>query len=662
MSKKALETLLLSTGGVLLVFVILVAGNFLLSAVPARIDLTQGDVYTLSDGTRQVLGKLESPVKIRFYYSQGNSAVPVQLKTFAKRVEDLLAEYKSASKGKLVIEKLNPEPDSDAEDSATLDGVDGQLTNTQEKFYLGLSVSFLDQKVAIPILAPERERLLEYDITRAISQVTQTKKPVVGVMSALPVFGRSLDPTGGKQPADPWVVLSELKRNFDVREVAQSAARIPDDIKVLLVIHPRDLTEEGEYAIDQFVLRGGKLIAFLDPYCYFDQQRDVQNPFGGTQASSSSFPRLLKAWGYDMPLGKVVADLTFASGQGARLLPTLLNLQGDALNQDDVVTSQVGTMLIPFGSWLDPIGAAKDSAKDGKDAKDAPKETAKDVKPVTGLTPTILARTSPNSMLVDLIIATLTGEPSTRGFEPSGKEHALALRLSGKFKTAFPEGKPQPYTPPPPPPKKGEKAAPAPVAKPAADVPHLTEAKEDTQVVIVSDADMLADGAAVEVQEVFGQKVIVPRNGNLNFLQSLVEQFAGDSALGSLRSRAAFSKPLTVTQNLAQRAQEQYLGKIKELEDNLQQTQDKLQALQKARGAGAGTVLTPEQQTEVEAFRKKSLETKGELKELRKTLRTETDRLEFITKLINIGLMPVLVALAGLLLYLSRRRRAAARA
>lgn len=662
MSKKALEHLLLSTGGVLLVFVILVAGNFLLSAVPARIDLTQGDVYTLSDGTRQVLGKLESPVKIRFYYSQGNSAVPVQLKTFAKRVEDLLAEYKSASKGKLVIEKLNPEPDSDAEDSATLDGVDGQLTNTQEKFYLGLSVSFLDQKVAIPILAPERERLLEYDITRAISQVTQTKKPVVGVMSALPVFGRSLDPTGGKQPADPWVVLSELKRNFDVREVAQSAARIPDDIKVLLVIHPRDLTEEGEYAIDQFVLRGGKLIAFLDPYCYFDQQRDVQNPFGGTQATSSSFPRLLKAWGYDMPLGKVVADLTFASGQGARLLPTLLNLQGDALNQDDVVTSQVGTMLIPFGSWLDPIGAAKDPAKDGKDAKDAPKDAAKDVKSVMGLTPTVLAKTSPNSMLVDLIIATLTGEPSTRGFEPSGKEHALALRLSGKFKTAFPEGKPQPYTPPPPPPKKGEKAAPAPVAKPAADVPHLTEAKEDTQVVIVSDADMLADGAAVEVQEVFGQKVIVPRNGNLNFLQSLVEQFAGDSALGSLRSRAAFSKPLTVTQNLAQRAQEQYLGKIKELEDNLQQTQDKLQALQKARGAGAGTVLTPEQQAEVEAFRKKSLETKGELKELRKTLRTETDRLEFITKLINIGLMPLLVALAGLLLYLSRRRRATARA
>jgi ABC-type uncharacterized transport system involved in gliding motility auxiliary subunit len=353
-----------------------------------------------------------------------------------------------------------------------------------------------------------------------------------------------------------------------------------------------------------------------------------------------------------MPLGKVVADLTFASGQGARLLPTLLNLQGDALNQDDVVTSQVGTMLIPFGSWFAPVEAAKDGAKDA----------GKDAKAVKGLTPTVLAKTSPNSMLVDLIIATLTGEPATRGFEPSGKENALALRLSGRFKTAFPEGKPQPYTPPPPPPKKGEKPAPAPVAKPAADVPHLTEGKEDSQVVIVSDADMLADGAAVEVQEVFGQKVIVPRNGNLNFLQSLVELFSGDSALGSLRSRAAFSKPLTVTQNLAQRAQEQYLGKIKELEDNLQQTQDKLQALQKARGAGAGTVLTPEQQAEVEAFRKKSLETKGELKELRKTLRIETDRLEFITKLVNIGLMPLLVALAGLLLFLARRRRAAARA
>ncbi len=225
--------------------------------------------------------------------------MPVGLKTFATRVEDLLSEYRSAANGKLVIEKLNPEPDSDAEDSASLDSVDGQMTNTGEKFYLGLSVSFLDQKAAIPVLTPERERLLEYDITRAISQVTAAKKPVVGVMSALPVMGRPLNPVLKQQPLQPWVLVSELKRVFDVKKIALDAQKIDDDIKVLLVIHPRDITEATEYALDQFVLRGGRLIAFVDPYAYFDQQPDMQNPFGGNSAGQSTFYNLFKAWGVD---------------------------------------------------------------------------------------------------------------------------------------------------------------------------------------------------------------------------------------------------------------------------------------------------------------------------------------------------------------------------
>src|SRR5688500_16975731 len=272
MQKRALETLLYSAGGVIALAVILVAANFLIGAFNARVDLTQGNVYTLSPGTRAILSKLEAPVKIRFYYSQGGNTVPVGLKTFAKRVEDLLGEYRAVSDGKVVIEKFNPEPDSDAEDSASLDGIDGQMTNSGAKFYLGLSVSFLDQKAAIPVLAPDRERLLEYDITRAISQVSTIKKPVIGVMSALPVLGRSLNPVLKQQPTEPWVLASELKRVFDVREVKMEAEKIDDDIKVLLVIHPRDLSETTEYAIDQFVLRGGKLIAFVDPYAYFDQQ------------------------------------------------------------------------------------------------------------------------------------------------------------------------------------------------------------------------------------------------------------------------------------------------------------------------------------------------------------------------------------------------------
>ena len=217
--------------------------------------------------------------------------VPVGLKTFAKRVEDLLSEFERAGNGKVIIEKLNPEPDSDAEDSAVLDGIEGQLTNTQEKFYLGLAVSFLDQKAALPVLAPDREQLLEYDITRAITRVASLTKPVVGIMSGLPVMGRPLNPMTKQQPTEPWVLSNELQNMFTVKKVDLKAEKIPDDIKVLLVIHPRDISETTEYALDQFILRGGKMIAFLDSYAYFDQQPDLQNPFGGNNAGQSTFYR-----------------------------------------------------------------------------------------------------------------------------------------------------------------------------------------------------------------------------------------------------------------------------------------------------------------------------------------------------------------------------------
>ena len=629
MNKKHLETMLYSAGGVAALIVILIAGNFIISTLNLRADLTEGSVYTLSPGTRAILSKLEAPVKIRFYYSQG-SVVPVGLKTFAKRVEDLLGEFKRAGGGRVIVEKFNPEPDSDAEDSAILDGVEGQLTNTQEKFYLGLAVNFLDQRAALPVLAPDREQLLEYDITRAISRVASASKPVVGVMSSLPVMGQALNPLKKQQPSEPWVLISELQNIFTVKKVELDADRIPDDIKVLLVIHPRDISESTEYALDQFILRGGKMIAFVDSYAYFDQRPDFNNPFGGSTAGQSTFNYLLKHWGFDIVMNKVVADLTYASGAGARLLPGLLALPKAALNSDDVVTSQVGNLLIPFGSVFT-----------GKQAE--------------GLSQTVLVQSSPNAMLVDLIIATLSGEPSTRGFEPSGKPYTLAMRLTGKFKTAFPEGKPKPYEPPSKDPKKAgtkadEKAE-----------PQLKESAQENSVVVVSDVDLLHDGAAVEVQEIFGQRLVVPKNGNLNFAQSLVEQVSGDYDLTKLRSRAAFSRPLTVVQQMESRAQQSFLGKIKELEDSLQQTQEKLTKMQKQRAGAQASILSPEQQAEIESFKQKTIETRRELKELRRNLREESDTLQFGTKLVNIGLVPLLVALLGLALALVRRNKRTAK-
>ncbi len=618
---KGTERWLYSIGGVIAVFVAVVAVNFILGLAPGRIDLTQGKLYTLSDGTRKVLGKLEAPVKIRFYFNQGDANVPVALRVFAGRVEDLLNEMRAASNGRLAIEKLNPAPDSDAEDSANLDGVEAQELPSGEKFYLGLAVSFADQRLALPVLSPERERLLEYDLARAVARVTATAKPIVGVMSPLPVFGMPMNPMMGMGGgAEPQIFVNELRRDFDVKRVSMDVDRIDDEIKTLVVIHPRGIGEQAQFALDQFVLRGGKLIVFLDPYAYFDQMPGM----GGQGGSSSNLDRLVKAWGYEFDPGKIVLDLKYMAGSGPRAVPTVIQLDGDALSKDDVTTSYLGTALLAFSG-----------AFSGK--------------PAEGLKESVLMHTSPTVKLVDSANAMARGEEAVRGFQPDGKEHPIAIRLTGKFKTAFPEGRPAP--------KADKDAKPA----PAEAGPALKESKTEGTVVLVGDSDLLNDGAAVQIRDIFGQKVAIPINGNLAFIQALVEQMGGDSDLINVRSRATASRPFTVVKQMEAEAAQAYLGKIKSLEESLQETRKKLESLQKTKApAGGGAILSAEQQAEVENFRKRAADTRRELKNVRRELRSETESLEFWTKVVNTAAMPLLVALAGIAIAIVKRRRRAA--
>jgi gliding motility-associatede transport system auxiliary component len=621
MDKKT-EKLLYSTGGLVAAFVIVLLVNFVLGAARGRIDLTQGKLYTLSEGTRSVLGKLDAPVKIRLYFSQG-AEVPLPIKAYGRRVEDMLAEFRQAGRGKVLVEKLDPEPDSEAEDSATLDGVEAQVVQTGEKFYLGASVSYADQRIALPALAPDREPLLEYDLTRAIARATTTVKPVVGVMSALPVFGMPPSPMTGGQPMEPQVFIGELRRDYTVKRVSLDPERIDDDIKVLLVIHPRGISDKAQYAIDQFVLRGGKLIAFLDPNAYFDQMGQMGGMGGGTP---SSLDRLLKAWGLGFDTGKVVLDMRYLTGAGARTLPTLLSLNDSAFAPNDIATARLGSLLMPFAG-----------AFTGK--------------PVEGLSETVLMKTSSYSQLVDSFSATAQGEAAVRGFKPSNTEYPLALRLTGKFKTAFPDGRPKTDD-------RGKAASAKTAETKTAEPAQLKESSADNAVVLVGDSDFINDGAAVQIQEIFGQRIVIPRNGNIAFAQALVDQFAGDPALIKLRSRASAARPFIRIRDMEARAQQAYLGKIKDLETNLGQTQEKLNALQKGRGPSAGAMLSAEQQSELENFRRKAAETRLALKEVRRELRSESEALQFWTKVVNIALMPVLVAIAGIAFAILRRRRA----
>ena len=634
MKNKGFSNLMYSAAGVVVLFIILLAVNFIVRSVPGRADLTHGNSYTLSDGTKRILEKIPAPVKVRFYASKSETAMPVQMKTYAKRVEDLLSEYKARSGGKLIVEKYDPAPDSDAEDSANLDGIEAQPVNTGEKFYLGLSISHLDQRVAIPHMSPERETLLEYDLTRAISQVSKKTKPVLGIMTALPMFGSPGMPMMNQGPQPSWAVITELKRDYDVREIPLASSKIDDDVKVLMVAHPRDITDSGQYAIDQFVMCGGKLIAFLDAYAYFDQIRNPANPQQQMGGGASNLEKLLTTWGVTLDPSKVVADMRFMRANGQRGLPALLNLNAEAFNMQDVVSSQVGSMLLPFAGTFSG-------------------------KPAAGITETVLIKSSKSAELRDSIMATHGVDANAMTLKAAGVEYPIAVRLNGKFKTAFPGGKPKevPKVDPNNPDAKPE--MPKPEENPA---PQIKETTQENSIVLISDADMLSDQASIQdIGESMGQRVYVPRNGNINFAQSLVEQFAGDENLISLRSRAAQFRPLTVVQQMEAKAAESYAGKIRGLEETLANAQRRIADLQKNKAEGQQFVLSPEQKLELENFRKKQAETRKDLKELRKSLRGESDALEFWTKLINVGAMPLLVALAGIALALLKRKWAGAR-
>jgi ABC-type uncharacterized transport system involved in gliding motility auxiliary subunit len=593
----------------------------------------------LSAGTRAILRDLPSQVRVRFYCTQVEDATAesVFFLTYARQVEDLLDAIRRASGGKITLEKLDPQPDSDAEDSARLDGIEGQpLPPYGENFYLGLTVSRLDERVAIPFLSPSRERLLEYDIARAISSVTQTDRPVIGVMSVLPVFGMPANPMMaqmGQSPRgqDPWIIVSELKNDFDVREVPSSAESIDEDIQLLVVIHPRDITETTQYAIDQFVLRGGKLLAFLDPLSFADnQQVPGMNPLQRATASGSTLEALLKGWGLEFDVSKCVSDMTYkatlARNGRPEEAPAVLMLDKNALNQDDPVTSQLDNLLLPYAGVFTGT-------------------------PVEGLTQTVLVKTSRNSMPIDKIMAQFGGG-ADKDFKPSGKEETLALRLDGKFKTAFPNGKPA-STSSTEDDGDGEE-------KPATDSQGLKESTRETSVILVGDSDLLYDPVAAQVQNFFGRRIIIPQNGNLNFGQSTVELLAGDSNLIAVRSRASLTRPFTVVKQLEADAQERFRSKIRDLENDLQETQTKLNELQRGKQEGQRFIMSPEQQAELANFRKKEAEASKELKLVRRNLRRDVDALQNRLKAMNIALMPLLVTLSGIGIALYKRKKTAA--
>jgi len=638
-NRKKWESVLFSGAGVGAMWRLLVAVGVIASSLRARLDLTEEKLYTLSEGTRKILSQIDTPVEIHFYFSRSNPQIPGEVKNFARRVEDLLEEYRRASGGKILVKKFDPQPDTDAEDSARLDGVEGRtlsapgVINLSEKIYLGLAVVCLDQKSTISFLDPSRENLLEYDITRAISRVIHPAKPEIGVMSGLPVFGQ-FNPMA-RSSQQPWWFIKELQRDYKVRRIEPTAEEIDKDLSVLVVIHPSKLSEETLFALDQFVLRGGKLVAFLDPLSYVQLRSAPNMTAMMQQPTSSTLGKLLEAWGLKFDTSKVVADPAYRTpirrGDQVVESPTWLSLVGGAISKSDPATADIDRLLLVMP------GAFTGT-------------------PAEGLQETVLLKTSDMAGLVDRTLAQFGGDVS-KELKSEGKEFALAVRLAGRFKTAFPEGKPAK--------KDAEKDENEDDSKEKKEgdkaETFLKESGREGVVVLVGDTDLLFDDFSLRMQRFLGQLLVSPLNGNLFFAQNLVDQAAGDTELIKIRSKAVKSRPFTVIQNIQKRAIQKYQDTIRKLEQDVQEAQRRINELQRQKDASQRFILSPEQEAEIRKLRVKEANTNKELRRVRKELRREVESLQRRLQIFNIAGMPLLIAVVGVALAMIRRKRRAAR-
>ncbi len=629
---KRNQTFFYSTAGLCVSVLILILVNYLAAHSFVRADFTDDKLHTLSPGTKEVLSRLKSPVTIRFYCTQEADAMPNNLKSYGARIEDLLKEFELVGDGKIRIEIHDPEPDSDAEDAAALDGIEGQQIAPGERIYFGLAVSCVDQSLSVPFVSPAAENRLEYNITRMIYRVSDPQELKIGIMSSFPVMGGANAgmPPMPRQPREPaWVFVDELKKDFDVAEIESTTDAIDDDVAILIVIHPKDVSETTLFAIDQFVLRGGKLVAFVDSASVMQSQFQSAPPMGG-QDASSSLGKLFDAWGVEFEADKVVVDMTYSTevgGQGGQrqVSPAVLTLDSRAMNAEDIITGPLENVIMLYAG-----------AFTGE--------------PAEGLKKTVLMRTSTQSQLIDSFRAQLPASTIQKDFESDDKEYALAIRLLGRFKSAFPDGKPEA------PDDESDDSANSEAADNAS---YLAEAENDNAVILIGDADMIYDDFWVRKSNFFGQTLQQVISENNVLLQNSVEQLSGDQSLISIRSRGVTKRPFTVIRDMQMEAEKKYKQEMANLEEELSEAQQKINELQSTKkDQKQKYIMSPEQTRELEKFQEKQVEVRRRLKELRKQLRKDIDRLETRLKLVNILMMPFVVVVCGIGFYFVRRNRA----
>ncbi|MFC3150501.1 GldG family protein [Litoribrevibacter euphylliae] len=611
----------------------------------ARVDLTENRLYTISEGTQNIMSKLDQPVVLKFYFSRKETEGLPAVRDYAKRVQELLEEYVAVSDGKLSLEVIDPIAFSEDEDEATTYGLQGVPLNAGgANLYFGLVAAIqssaedgtkeLNNAQVIPFIQLDQEEYLEYDMSKLIYTAANPELPVIGLLSTLDVNGGFDFMT--RQQKEPWMLFEQIKQLFSLKELEDSVAEIPEDIDVLILVHPKELSDETLLAIDQYVLKGGKLMVFVDPKA---EQEQPLSPMDS--ADGSDFKLLFESWGVEPSSGQFVADAQYSmavnlaqSQRPVRHL-ALLNLvndgQSDVIAPDDITTADLESVTFSSALALSPLEDAQ-----------------------TTFTP--LLKSSAQAMLMDANqLATLTDPTDLySGFEPTNTEYVLAARVTGPAITAFPEGietvsssESEGET--------DENVEP----KTETVMPKVTES-ESINVILVGDTDILSDRLWVQVQNFFGQKIPTPWADNAGFVINALDNLAGSVDLIDIRSRGRYTRPFEVVDALKREAEETFRAEEEQLELQLQETEQRLSELQPA-GAGEEVQLTPEQQATLENFIQEKLDIRKRLREVRLNLDQDIEQLGTQLKLINILLVPVLLTVVAFFVALARRKSRARR-
>lgn len=584
-------------------------------------DLTDGNVFTISDGTRQVLASLDEPVTVDVYFSKRLDEYAPSFSRYFERVQALLDRYGDLSGGKLQVTYLDPEPFSDAEDRAVAAGLQGRRLNAEgEVGYFGLVArNSTDNVEAIRLFAPERSAFLEYDITKIVNKLGNPKKHIVGVISGLPLQGGKMPM--GEQPMPPWLILEQMREFFDVKMLEEGLTEIPADIDVLMIAQPTDLTPKAAYAIDQYILRGGKALVLVDPM----PESAYMTMVGKGGQDLTEMRKLLKSWGLDFDPKEAAVDIAHArrvkfgnSADSVTDFVAWLALDKRNIDEGDVLSAGIETLNLASPGFLKRI--------DGAGTKVSP-----------------LLHTSPEAMKVASKNVGVMANPVDllHDYKPLGYPLALGARVTGTAQSAFPDGPPQDK------PEKTtqdnavkDKGAAADASKGAPG--HIASGK--VNVIVIADTDLMADQFWVDRREMFGQPVAVPTAHNAALIVGALENLSGNDALIALRGRGVTDRPFTKVDELRRDAERQYREKEQTLTLRLQRLEKEMTQLA---ASNDGMLMSDKQRDAAEKYRGEILATRRELRDVKLALRREIDRLDGYLKFANIALVPLALAFGG---------------